>query len=81
MNAAKRRQMPSGIIDDPERALSVLDAAALLGISPWTLYTLVARRRVPHFKIGSRLSFSRRELLEWRMQHRIAPIDDGAQEA
>lgn len=74
-NIAKRRRIPR-VIRDEERALSVLDAAALLGISPWTLYTLIARRQVPHYKIGSRVSFDRSELLTWRQQHYVASVEN-----
>jgi len=40
-------------------------AAALLGVSRWTLYSAANRHEVPHRRLGRRMLFSRRALLLW----------------
>ena len=47
------------------RFLDVRAAAALLGISPKTLYNWVSQRRIPYRKAGRRLLFLEVELVEW----------------
>lgn len=41
------------------------EAAAILGVSEWTIYDLVRRRIVPHIKISRRILFRRTSLLAW----------------
>jgi excisionase family DNA binding protein len=54
-----------------EEVLSVGDvitadeAAAILGVSRWTLYSAANRNDVPHRRLGRRMLFSRRALLIW----------------
>lgn len=50
---------------DVERALRAEEAAQLLGISTWLLLQQVRRGTVPHRRVGRRIVFSRRRLLEW----------------
>lgn len=45
--------------------LTVAEAAKLLGIHPQTLYERCAMGDVPHKRLGRRLLFSRRKLVEW----------------
>ena len=45
--------------------LTADDAAALLGVSRWTLYAAANRHEVPHRRLGRRMLFSRRALLIW----------------
>lgn len=45
--------------------LTADDAAALLGVSRWTLYAAANRHEVPHRRLGRRMLFSRRALLVW----------------
>jgi excisionase family DNA binding protein len=40
-------------------------AAAILGVSRWTLYAAANRHEVPHRRLGRRMLFSRRALLLW----------------
>ena len=46
-------------------ALSVTEAAKLLGISRPTLYTLIHREDFPAFKLGGRTLISAEGLREW----------------
>ena len=45
--------------------LTVEEAAALLRISPRTLYRLIAARRIPPRRIGRSLRLEQHELLTW----------------
>lgn len=45
--------------------LNVDEAAAFLGVSRWALYASVGRQEVPHRRVGKRILFSRRALLDW----------------
>jgi excisionase family DNA binding protein len=40
-------------------------AAEILGVSRWTLYSAANRHEVPHRRLGRRMLFSRRALLVW----------------
>jgi len=62
---------PHSQLPEADRALHVTDVAALTGLSAWTIYDLVRRRAIPHFKISNRLCFSRDEVIGWRDQHRV----------
>jgi excisionase family DNA binding protein len=44
---------------------TVKEAASLLKVTPPSLYGLVHRKEIPHFKKGRRLYFSKHELVEW----------------
>lgn len=46
-------------------AISVTEAAELLGVSRPTVYQLIRRADFPSFKVGSRTLISRSRLEEW----------------
>ena len=46
-------------------ALSVPEAAALLGVSPWLLLQQTRRGAIPHRRVGRRIVYSRQRLLDW----------------
>ena len=46
-------------------------AATLLGVSPYTLRAWVRQRRVPFFRLGRRIVFSRHDLSEHLAQCRV----------
>ena len=48
-----------------EKLLSVYEAAALLGLSPRTLYNLVARGQIPVQRVRRRVMFRPSELERW----------------
>lgn len=48
------------------------EAAALLGLSVWTLYDLARRRAIPHVRVGRRVLFRRTSLLAWLDQQEAA---------
>ena len=48
------------------RALSVKEAAAYIGgVHPDTIYTMVKRKEIPHFRIRRRIMFSKEALDAW----------------
>lgn len=58
------------------RRLVDIDAAAdQLGVPVRHIRRLVAERRIPHFKWGSRLHFDPIEIDAWIEQHRVPPCD------
>lgn len=52
--------------------LSVKEASAWLGIPAFTIYSWALSRRIPHYKIGRRVLFSKDELKRWIGEHRVA---------
>ncbi len=51
---------------EPDRLLTVVDAAKFLGLSVGGLYHLVSQHRVPVIKLSARcIRFSRNALLKW----------------
>ena len=51
--------------------LSVSEAASLLGVSPFTLRAWVRERRIPFYRLGRRIVFSRTELAEFLSAARV----------
>jgi excisionase family DNA binding protein len=49
--------------DDP--VMTAKEAAAFLGVSPWTLYAAANRHEVPHRRLGRRMLFLRSALKAW----------------
>ena len=48
-----------------DRLLSVVEVAAMLGLSRHTIYTWVSKRKLPIVKVGSRTMFQRSEIERW----------------
>jgi len=59
------------VAEDQERLLvPVKEAAAWLGISAFTLYSWAQSHRIPHYKIGKRVMFSKDEVKRWLEEHK-----------
>jgi excisionase family DNA binding protein len=59
--------------DARERLLiPVKEASSWLGISVFTLYSWALSHRIPHYKIGKRVMFSKNDLKRWLDEHRVA---------
>lgn len=63
-----------GNYTEQKKLLDYQEAAAYLGISPYTLRNLVCRRAVPFVKIGSRTYFTGEILDQWIEKKIQAPI-------
>ena len=53
------------------RLFSVREAATYLGLSPYTLYTMVSQRRIPFVKMGRLTKFDRVEIDKWIVAHSV----------
>jgi excisionase family DNA binding protein len=70
----------SGESIDVDRMLTYTQAAEHTGIALGTLYAMVARREIPHFRLGRRIvRFSTRDLHVW-MRHRRVPAGEAPRE-
>lgn len=56
-----------------EDKMGLAEAAPLLGISPHTLRAWIRQRRLPFFRMGRRIVFSRLDLAQYLEQCRIQP--------
>lgn len=56
---------PSAPAPDQDKPLTIKEAAELLTLAPPTIYAMVGRREIPHYKKGNRLYFSRADLTAW----------------
>ena len=53
-------------MNQQEDAIEVLEVAKLLRISRSSVYLGAGRGEIPHRRVGRRLIFSRKAILEWR---------------
>ena len=51
------------------KLLTAKELAALLGISPKTIYSYVAREIIPHYRIAASVRFRARDIAEWLRSH------------
>ena len=59
---------PTDIFDRLDRCSNLLTAnemAALLAVSPKTIYGYVARNLIPHYRIATSVRFRPRDITEW----------------
>lgn len=62
----------SDVFDHLARCSNLLTAkelAALLAVSPKTVYSYVTRNIIPHYKIVSSVRFRARDIAEWLRSH------------
>lgn len=60
------------------KLMAYAEAAAFIGVTVGTLYSMVARRIVPHHRIGRRLvRFSRDELQAWLARNAVPDQREG----
>lgn len=57
--------------------LTVSETAAYLGVSDDTIYELVRRKEIPHFRLRSRILFRRDTLDEWMTKLERKSINSG----
>jgi excisionase family DNA binding protein len=60
---------------DDQRLVDIEGAADRLGVPVRHVRRLVAERRIPYIKWGSRLHFDPYEIDTWIAQHRVPPTD------
>lgn len=65
--------------DMSERHLSIVEAAAQVGVSKFTVRTWVRQRRLGHFRLGRRIVISQGDLGRFLAAHHVEPRNgDGA---
>lgn len=74
---ATRNLKPTDPAELPE-VLDVAGAAALLGVSPNSIYYLVERRRIPCRRAGKAYRFLKSVLLQWLAGEPLAAAGKGA---
>jgi excisionase family DNA binding protein len=52
-----------------DRLLTAKELAALLSVSPKTLYSYVSRNLIPYYKIESNVRFRAKDVAEWLRRH------------
>lgn len=53
---------------EPEKLLTVEEAASLLQVKPGTLYSWASKGKIPFRKVGALLRFHRGELMNWTVE-------------
>jgi excisionase family DNA binding protein len=59
-----------------KRVLNLAECCALTGYSRGHIYRLTSTRRIPHYKRGKMVVFSKDELEKWLMENRIATVSE-----
>lgn len=62
-----------------ERLIDMKEALAIIGVSESTLYHYAAEKKIPHYKIGSRLLFKESELADW-IESKAVKVEDSGDE-
>lgn len=57
----------------PERLMTTKQVAAYLNVDEFTVYRLVARKRLPGFKVGNQWRFKRQMVEAWLLRHSNLP--------
>jgi excisionase family DNA binding protein len=71
-DSAAAPQEPVDVFDYLARCSNLLttkELAALLAVSPKTVYSYVTRNIIPHYKIASSVRFRARDIAEWLRSH------------
>lgn len=63
--AAMAVQQQSAESEQGPETLDVKEAAEYLRVSDWTIYDMVRKNQLIHFRVRSRIFFRRRELDKW----------------
>jgi excisionase family DNA binding protein len=67
-----RRRQPER---DDEPMMDINEVAAFLNTNVRHIRRLVQERRIPHYKVGAKLRFARRDILEWLSSLRVPAQD------
>lgn len=72
---ARHQEPPRGGGAEPLKddivLLTVREVAALLRLTEAGVYSLVAQRKIPHFKISNRVRFTRSDVVAWLERNRV----------
>ncbi|KHD86345.1 DNA-binding protein [Heyndrickxia ginsengihumi] len=60
------------------RTLTAKEVAEYLGVCKETIYTMVREKEIPHFKVRSRIFFSRESIDQWISQTELQSVDQNS---
>ena len=61
-----------------DRRVSVLKAAEILGVSPYTVRSFVRQRRFPYYRVGRRIVLDREDLERFLRANRVEARETGS---
>lgn len=64
-----------------KETLTLAECAMLTGYSIPTLYAFTSKRKIPHYKRGNYLYFSKREVEQWLLNSRVPTMEEMDKEA
>lgn len=62
-------------MNEQDKKLTVKESAAVLGVSPFTLRSWIRERRLPFFRCGRRIVFSKQDLEQFLSTRRVFPVE------
>lgn len=62
-----------------QHKVGLVDAAPILGVSPYTLRTWVRQRKIPFYRCGRRIVFSQTDLDLFLEGCRVVPVEHALQ--
>lgn len=65
----------SGALKCTQPYIGVEEVATMLATSVPAIYALIARREIPHFRLGRRVLFDPAEVHAWVDAHRVDPLN------
>jgi excisionase family DNA binding protein len=76
VETAFERHFPFLHDDKTEELLDIQETSLFIKRPKKSIYSLVAQRRIPHVKMGKRLTFFKSDLIQWLESYRIATVDE-----
>ena len=76
----KALSIAEGSPKSQEQFIPIEEAAKLLNLAKATIYSMVSRREIPHYKKGKRLYFKPAELHEWIAEKKVKSYSELEQE-
>ena len=55
--------------------LTVREASQYLGVKPSSLYSMVEKKEIPHYRIGQLIKFTMADLDAFMQERRVDPVD------
>lgn len=62
-------------------ALDINEVALLTGYSVNYIHSLTSGKKIPHYKQGNFLRFSKKEIEEWLLQNKVKTVEETDREA
>lgn len=57
-----------------QQLLTIKEASTFLNIKEKTLYSLAAKKEIPHYRIGKIIRFNQSELDTWLQSKKVTPV-------